>query len=118
MAGDLVQICLLGTRFSISTDETPEYIHKLVEDLSGRFAFVQDSVGLRDPLKVAILAGLFLEDELSALRRRAQKGYAPGEQPLFEEPQALSPREARDLAEAEKIALSLLENLDKTLKAE
>lgn len=68
MAGNLVQINLLGTRFSIQTDQDPTYIQGLLRNLTERTLDIQNGMGLEDPVKVAILAGLFLEDELAKSR--------------------------------------------------
>ena len=95
MASHLVHINLLGTRFSIQTDETPEYIQQLLEKLDDRFTRLERSTGLKDPLKLAILTGLFLEDEI---RKSRNSSVSTEEQ-----------------AEAEQLTLQILANLDKTL---
>jgi len=94
MSSRLVHINLLGSRFSIQTDEEPEYIQQLIESLDSRFTQLERSTGLKDPLKLAILTGLFLEDEI-----RKQQPSLP-----------------RDLQEAELLTLQILESLDKTLR--
>jgi len=95
MASNLVHINLLGTRFSIHTDENPEYIQQLIENLDERFTALEKSTGLKDPLKLALLTGLFLEDEI-------QKSRDSASHPIED-------------TEAEKLTLQILENLDKTL---
>ena len=91
-----VPITLLGTRFSIQTDETPEYIKKLSDSLAERFSFIEETIGLKDPLKIAILACLFLEDELD-------KAKIPGSATLA------------DLTEAEKLTQKIIEKLEDAL---
>ncbi|MDR1894556.1 MAG: cell division protein ZapA [Spirochaetales bacterium] len=113
MSGHLVQISLLGTRFSISTDEDPDYIHRLISDLSRRCAVITETLGPMEPLKTAILACLFLQNELEN-HIKGNSPEAPLEFPGFKF--VLSEEQVRELTEAEKIALSLLENLDKNLK--
>jgi len=64
MSGNLVQINLLGTRFTIQTDQNPQYIQSLLDRLSIRFDEIQQSLGIDDPVKVALLGALFLQDDL------------------------------------------------------
>lgn len=65
MAENLVQIEMLGTRFFIQTDQEPEYIQGLLQNLKKRVLEIQEKIGLKDPVKVAILVALFLEDTLA-----------------------------------------------------
>lgn len=95
MAGNLVQINLLGSRFSIQTDQDPDYLQKLLHNLSKRVSDIQTNLGLEDPLKVAILAGLFLEDDLVKCRDEKQN------------------REIQE--EVEKLRLHMLKSIEETL---
>lgn len=104
MAGNLVHINLLGTRFSIETDEKPEYLQSLIENLDSRLTRLENTTGLHDPIKLSLLAGILLEDEIykSNLSKNENINDA-----------VLKNRE--DLIEAEKLTLNILENIDKTL---
>ncbi|MDR3147036.1 MAG: mannose-6-phosphate isomerase, class I [Treponema sp.] len=55
---------ILGTSFSISADEDGSYLEQLLNEYYGRIHKVQESTGLKDPLKIAILTGYLLCDEL------------------------------------------------------
>lgn len=93
-----VQISLLGTSFLIQADEESEYLSRIVEYLSQKVQEIEQSVAIKDPLRIAILTGLLLADELFKERGRGRK--------------ATSEEEAE---EAERIALSLIEKIDKSL---
>ncbi len=95
MAGNLVQISLLGTRFSIQTDQDPKYVQHLLEDLSKRIAHIQGNLKIEDPVRAALLAGLFLEDDLSQCRA--------------------SHPDKVIIDEVEKLHLSMIKSIDQTL---
>jgi mannose-6-phosphate isomerase len=62
-----LHIDVLGTSITISADENPEYLNNLLETFRQAIEHTQNSTGLTDPLKTAILTGFLLCDE-------AQKG--------------------------------------------
>ena len=47
---------------------TPEYIHELAEYLNGRIQSVRDQARVFDPLRLSLLAGLHVVDELYRCR--------------------------------------------------
>ncbi len=59
-----MRIDVLGTSFTIQTDESREYMDKVVTRLRERIEAVRRDTKVVDPLKSAILAGIFLVDEL------------------------------------------------------
>jgi hypothetical protein len=65
-----LQINLLGTSFSIAADEDPVYL----DNLLGRYAAIVENTkkitGLQDPLKIAILTGFLLCDEIEKIREQ------------------------------------------------
>ncbi|MFW6312536.1 MAG: cell division protein ZapA [Spirochaetota bacterium] len=68
-----MQIELLGTSFSVRTDEDPEYFREVVEHFRTKIDEIQRTVSITDPLKVAILAGILATDDYMKLngdRRR------------------------------------------------
>ncbi len=90
-----MRIELLGTSFTIQTDQDPEYLARLIEYVRGKAAEVSASVTTTEPLKLSILSSILLADELF----KAQEfGSAP-----------------RGDAEAEQIATRILRLLDDTL---
>jgi len=58
-----MRIELLGTSFSVRTDEDPQYLQEVVEYFRGKVEEVQKSGTTGDPLKQAILAGILASDE-------------------------------------------------------
>jgi cell division protein ZapA (FtsZ GTPase activity inhibitor) len=69
---ETVRVELLGASFSIQTDESKEYLDAVLEQLRAKVAEVKESSRVDDPLKLAILVGIYLVDELK--RARADRG--------------------------------------------
>jgi cell division protein ZapA len=70
-----MRIEILGTAFTIRTDEDPAYLSEVVEHYRSKVAELQKSGTTADPLKLAILAGLLASDEflkLNGASRRSQ----------------------------------------------
>jgi cell division protein ZapA (FtsZ GTPase activity inhibitor) len=65
-----IRIDVLGTSFTIQTDESREYIDEIVSYLKKKIEAVRKSAHVEDPLKVSILASVYLIDEL--FRERGQ----------------------------------------------
>ncbi|MDR0998871.1 MAG: mannose-6-phosphate isomerase, class I, partial [Treponema sp.] len=67
---------ILGSSFSVTVDEDPAYMDRLLENYRNAIDAVRGSTGLRDneALKIAILTGLTLCDELEKLRETREKG--------------------------------------------
>ena len=65
---------ILGQRLSVRGRGTPEYIHELAEYLNGRIQSVREQARVFDPLRLSLLAGLHVVDELYRSREteRAQ----------------------------------------------
>ena len=63
-----LRIEVLGTSVFIAVEEDPEYLDDLLRFYRSKINAVQKSSGLRDPLKIAILAGFILCDELQKKR--------------------------------------------------
>ncbi len=55
---------ILGQSFSLKSDDSPEYIQGLADELKQRYARISARMNVADPLRVAILAGLFLLDDV------------------------------------------------------
>ncbi|HZS33872.1 MAG TPA: cell division protein ZapA [Methylomirabilota bacterium] len=58
------EVEILGQRLSVRGRGTPEYIRELAAYLNGRVEGVQEQGRLQDPLRLSLLAGLHLADEL------------------------------------------------------
>ena len=64
MGIERVKIELLGTTFSIQSDEDPEYIRSMLSYVDEKISQVRKSVHSTDNVKISILTSLLLCDEL------------------------------------------------------
>jgi len=58
------QINLLGTSFTIKTDEDPDYLKQIMWYLEKKTNETASSVNIQDPLKISVLTSMTLVDEL------------------------------------------------------
>ncbi|MDR0497254.1 MAG: mannose-6-phosphate isomerase, class I [Treponema sp.] len=70
-----LRIDILGTEITISADEEPEYLDRLLDKYKRNIEDIQNKTGLKDPLKTAILTGFLLCDDLE----KAKTEQSPGE---------------------------------------
>jgi mannose-6-phosphate isomerase len=96
MAKSELRIDILGTEISITTDEEPGYLKKLLAKYRQTIENVRQKSGLKDPLKVAVLTGFLLCDDLEKAGIRDAKNNAPGE--------------------AEELTMGIISRLDEALK--
>lgn len=98
MAKGNLQIDLLGTSFAIQADEQNEYLNALYAHLKKTVSKVEATSGLEDPLKIAIISGILLSDELYKERmKRSDIGKL-------------------DLTEAEKLTLEMISRIDQVIE--
>ncbi|GHT71350.1 cell division protein ZapA [Spirochaetia bacterium] len=90
-----LRLDILGTSFSISADEDAAYLEDLLGHFRAAVDNTQKSTGLKDPLKIAILTGFLLCDEVQKIKGQAG---AEGEQ------------------ETEQLTLDLIARLDEALE--
>lgn len=64
MAKGCLQIDLLGSSFAIQADEKPEYLNALYNHYKKTVTQIESTSDLKEPLKIAIIAGILLADEL------------------------------------------------------
>ena len=64
MSKGQLNIDLLGTSFAIQANETDEYLNKIYNHYLHVLDQVRQSSSVKDPLKLAILAGILIADEL------------------------------------------------------
>lgn len=64
------EIEILGQRITVRGQGTPEYIRGLAEYLDGRIRTVREQARVYDPIRLSLLAGLHVADELFRLRER------------------------------------------------
>ena len=55
---------IMGQRLSVRGRGTPEYIQQLADHLNGRIQTVREQARVFDPLRLSLLAGLHVVDEL------------------------------------------------------
>jgi cell division protein ZapA (FtsZ GTPase activity inhibitor) len=91
-----LRIDMLGTSFSIAADEDPAYLEGLLKRYQVVIENTKRVTGLHDPLKVAILTGFLLCDEIEKIKKQGQSGE----------------REGR---EAERLTLDLIARIDEAL---
>jgi cell division protein ZapA (FtsZ GTPase activity inhibitor) len=91
-----LRIDILGTRVTISAEEDPAYLEELLDYYRKAVEDLQKRTGLTDPLKVAVLAGFGLCDEIKKLALRRKP----------------SPEED----EAEALALTLISRIDAVIE--
>ncbi len=60
----VIPIEILGVSFTIRTDEDPDYIHGLVDELKKRLSAVSSQMKIVDPLKLSLVTGLLALDEI------------------------------------------------------
>jgi cell division protein ZapA (FtsZ GTPase activity inhibitor) len=70
---NIVTIDLLGTSFTVQTDESPEYMETLLARLRERLNALRGSTRVADPLKLSILVNITLLDELLRERSRIRQ---------------------------------------------
>ena len=61
---------VLGTSFIITTGEEPEYLEEVLAQYRMAVASTQNISNIEDPLKVAILTGFLLCDEINKLKQQ------------------------------------------------
>lgn len=96
MAKHLAEVDILGSSFTIKSDESPEHLAQLIDHLSSRVAEVKRAMPQADSLRVAIVCGLNITDELFKARQEASGTL-------------------RDSAAAAQIATRLIGMIDQTL---
>ena len=89
-----LKLDILGTSFTITTDEEKAYLRKIMDKYRAAVETTQNISGITDPLNVAVLTGFILCDELNK-----------AEQQLEEES-----------IEINKRTMKLISKLDKALK--
>jgi len=63
---------ILGTSFTITVDEDPEYLDAILAKYREAVENTKELFQLKEPLTAAILTGYMLSDELQQLRKRIE----------------------------------------------
>ena len=99
MAKHLAEVDILGSSFKIRSSESPEHMAQLIEHFSSRVAEARRAMPQADSLRVAIVSGLNITDELfKACKEAAESG--------------------RDSYTVAQIATRLIDVIDQTLSQE
>jgi len=72
----------LGTKFSITTNETPAFLDKVLAQYHAAINNTQNISGMKDPLRIAILTGFLLCAEINKLKNQVEKEQTSVEQEL------------------------------------
>ena len=72
-------IKVLGTSFSITAGEDPKYLDEVLAQYRFAVENTQGISGMKDPLKVAILTGFLLCDEINKLKQQVLEERADAE---------------------------------------
>jgi hypothetical protein len=96
----MFRIDLLGTSIPITADEDPAYLESLLNHYRISIENTQRTTGLTDPLKIAIVSGYLLCDEIQKLQKTKTGGPLP---------------EESEFEEAERLTLELIARIDEAL---
>ena len=70
MAEGRADVEILGQRLTVRGEGSPEYIRHLADYLDGRVRTVREQARVYDPLRLSLLAGLHVADDLFRTRER------------------------------------------------
>ncbi|MDR2767211.1 MAG: cell division protein ZapA [Treponema sp.] len=73
-----LRIDLLGTSLPIAADEDPAYLESLLSRYRIVIENTRKNTGLTDPLKIALLTGFLLCDEIEKIKRQDASGEREG----------------------------------------
>ena len=71
-----ISINVLGTSFSISAPEAPEYLASVLAQYEDAVAYTQGISEIKDPLRVAVLTGFLICDQYNKLKQQTQEDQA------------------------------------------
>jgi cell division protein ZapA (FtsZ GTPase activity inhibitor) len=103
-----MRIELLGTAFTIQTDQDPQYVQDLVDYFRTKVQDVQNRIPSNDALKIAIVAGVLTADELFRARKQDSAETDHGTR-------GPATTDAQNAQELEQITQRLIDVLDRSL---
>ena len=71
MAKTNLNINVLGSSLLISAEEDPEYLNRLLVSYRAKLEETKKTTGLSEPIKIAILTGFILCDEIEKTKKNA-----------------------------------------------
>ena len=99
MGSEVIQIKILGTTFSIRSDQDPAYISEIIQYIREKTEEIQQSTASADPLRTAVLSAMLITDELFKERQRSS-GF---------------PEESEASREATKLTAEIIKRLENSL---
>ncbi|TFG65079.1 MAG: cell division protein ZapA [Spirochaetales bacterium] len=100
----VVHIQILGTSFDLRSDEDPDYMNQLITYLHKKIEETRKITGNKDSLRIALLAGLLITDDLFKSRQKGESLFQPETGAAGAEEEEIS-----------VITRRILERLDKSL---
>jgi cell division protein ZapA (FtsZ GTPase activity inhibitor) len=97
-------INVLGTSFSITVGENPDYLDEVLSQYRFAVANTQGISGMKDPLKEAILTGFLLCDEVNKLKMKNEDEQAKAER-----------QKAAEAKELNHITQNIITRIDKII---
>ncbi|MBN2736781.1 MAG: cell division protein ZapA [Spirochaetales bacterium] len=70
-----IRINLLGTSFTIQSGEDNFYLNQVIDSYKRRIQHIENTSKIKDPLKLAILTGLNLMDELYKEKEKSRQPF-------------------------------------------
>ena len=95
-------INVLGASFSITAGEDPAYLDEVLAQYQVAVANTQGISGMKDPLKVAILTGFLLCDEINKIKQQVE-----------EERSKADSQRAAEVQELNRITRNIMARIDK-----
>jgi cell division protein ZapA (FtsZ GTPase activity inhibitor) len=77
-----LMIDVLGTKFSITTNEDSAFLDKVLTQYQAAIGNTRNISGMKDPLKIAILTGFLLCAEINKLKTQLEREQTGVEQEL------------------------------------
>jgi cell division protein ZapA (FtsZ GTPase activity inhibitor) len=77
-----ILIDVLGTKFSITTNEDPVFLDKVLTQFHAAIDNTRNISGMKDPLKISILTGFLLCAEINKLKTQIEKEQIDVEQEI------------------------------------
>lgn len=68
MEGGRAEFEILGQRYTVRGEAPPEYIRRLAAYLDGKIQEMRKGAGVQEPVRLSVLAGLHIVDELFRAR--------------------------------------------------
>lgn len=68
MEAGRAEVEILGQRYTIRGEASPDYIRRVAAYLDGKIQEVRRGAGVKEPIRLSVLAGLHIADELFRAR--------------------------------------------------